>query len=94
MPTDLERKCCGQEPAHCVSLLPHFSQYCLEEGFLRIHRQFREDITVLGEIRKAGDDNREYRYAAYKYYVYWQHGSLGAGGGGEAGLAAGERGRG
>uniref|UniRef100_A0A667Y2V3 P2X purinoreceptor 7 intracellular domain-containing protein n=1 Tax=Myripristis murdjan TaxID=586833 RepID=A0A667Y2V3_9TELE len=49
MPTDLERKCCGQDPNNCVSLLPHFSQYCLTEGFLRIHRQYREDITVLGQ---------------------------------------------
>uniref|UniRef100_A0A8C2FFT3 P2X purinoreceptor 7 intracellular domain-containing protein n=1 Tax=Cyprinus carpio TaxID=7962 RepID=A0A8C2FFT3_CYPCA len=64
MPTDQERKCCGQEPVNCVSLLLHFSQYCLEEGLIRIHRE-------------TGNDNREYRYGAYRHFIYWQHGSLG-----------------
>lgn len=79
MPTDRERICCGQDPAHCVSRLPHFSQYCLEEGFLRIHRQYREELTVFGQVRGPGDDNREYRYAAYRHFIFWQHGSLGQG---------------
>lgn len=79
MPTDQERKCCDQEPVNCVSLLPHFSQYCFEEGFIRIHRQYREDITALGHTREPGDDNREYRYGAYRHFIYWQHGSLGQG---------------
>ncbi|XP_057201426.1 uncharacterized protein LOC130561239, partial [Triplophysa rosa] len=60
MPTDLERKCCGKEPAHCVSLLPDFSRYCLDEGI--IHSQ---DMTEFGHIREPGDDNRENRYGAY-----------------------------
>ena len=64
---------------YCVSRLPHFSQYCLEEGFLRIHRQYREELTVLGQVRGPGDDNREYRYAAYRHFIFWQHGSLGQG---------------
>ncbi|XP_041849327.1 uncharacterized protein LOC121645082 [Melanotaenia boesemani] len=79
MPTDLERKCCGQDPAHCVSLLPHFTQYCLDEGYLRIHRQYREDITGLGSIKEPGDDNREYRHAASRHFILWQHGVLGRG---------------
>ena len=79
MPTDRERKCCGQNLATCVSLLPHFTQYCLDEGFLRIHRQYREEITSLGHIREPGDDNREFRYAAYRHFIFWQHGSLGQG---------------
>ena len=33
MPTDRERKCCGQYPADCVIIIPHFSQYCLENAF-------------------------------------------------------------
>lgn len=79
MPTDREKKCCRQIPANCISGLPHFQQYCLEEGYLRIHRQYREDVTGLGRAREPGQDNREFRYAAYRHYIYWQHGSLGAG---------------
>ncbi|KAG5282707.1 hypothetical protein AALO_G00058980 [Alosa alosa] len=73
------RKCCGQDPAHCVSLMPHFTQYCLDEGYLRIHRQYREDLTAFGNVREPGDDNREYRHAAYRHFIFWQHGSLGQG---------------
>ena len=32
---------------------------------------------VVGHIREPGDDNREYHYAAYRHFIYWQHGSLG-----------------
>lgn len=74
MPTDLEKKCCGKEPADCVSLLPDFSRYCLDEVF--IHSQ---DMTELGNIREPGDKNKENRYGAYKNYIYWRHGSLGQG---------------
>jgi hypothetical protein len=79
MPTDRERKCCGQDPVHCVSLLPHFTQYCLDEGYLRIHRQYRENLTALGNVREPGEDNRECRHAAYRHYIFWQHGALGQG---------------
>lgn len=79
MPTDRERRCCGQDPIYCIGNLPHFRQYCLDDGFLRIHRQYREDITMLGHAREPGVDNREFRYAAYRHYIYWQHGSLGSG---------------
>uniref|UniRef100_A0A1A8G121 P2X purinoreceptor 7 intracellular domain-containing protein n=1 Tax=Nothobranchius korthausae TaxID=1143690 RepID=A0A1A8G121_9TELE len=79
MPTLLERKCCGQEPNHCVRLLPHFSLFCLDEGNLQIHRQFREDLMAVRPAREAGDDNREYRYAAYRHFIFWQRGALGRG---------------
>lgn len=79
MPTDLERKCCGQQTANCISRLPSFSLYCLDASILRIHRNYREDITALGIAREPGDDNREYRYAAYRSFIYWQHGAVGRG---------------
>lgn len=79
MATDRERKCCGQDPVNCVSLLPHFDHYCMDEGYLRIHRQYREDLTAFGNIREPGDDNREYRHAAYRHFIFWQHGALGQG---------------
>ena len=58
MPTDLERRCCGQDPANCISRLPSLSLYCLDDGILRIQRNYREDITLLGRAREPGDDNR------------------------------------
>lgn len=79
MPSILENKCCGQVPENCISLLRHFKHYCLDAGYLRIHRQYREEITVLGQLREPGDDNREFRYAAYRHYIFWQYGSLGGG---------------
>ncbi|XP_078022366.1 P2X purinoceptor 7-like [Epinephelus lanceolatus] len=77
MPTDLEKLCCGEEPNYCVSQLPHFSLYCLDEDNLRIHRRYREDLLVVRPAREPGDDNREYRYAAYRHFIFWQHGALG-----------------
>lgn len=77
--TLVHRKYCGQDPTNCIILLPHFSLSCLDAGFLRFHRQYRDEITVLGGTREAGDDNREFRYAAHRHFIFWQHGSLVAG---------------
>lgn len=79
MPTDREKQCCGQDPQNCFSTLRHFLQFCLDPAYLRVHRQYREDVTGLGAIREPGNDNREFRYAAYRHYIFWQHGSLGQG---------------
>ena len=79
MNTDREKVCCGQDPENCKSLLPHFREYCLNEGVLRIHRNYREDVTALGNVREPGDDNREFRYAAYRHFIFWQYGALGPG---------------
>ena len=76
MTTDLERKCYGQGPINCISQLPHFNLYCLEDGYLRLHRQYRNDVWLVGDAREPGDDNREFRYAAYWQYIFWQHGSI------------------
>lgn len=78
MATDAERKCCGQGPDYCISKLPHFDLYCLEDGYLRIHRDYRNDVLVVAEVREPGD-NRQFRYTAYRQYIFWQHGSLGQG---------------
>nr|XP_033492051.1 uncharacterized protein LOC117263021 [Epinephelus lanceolatus] len=74
MATYAERKCCGQGPIHCISQLPHFTLYCLD-----LHRRHRNDVLVDGDAREPGEDRREYRYAAYRQYIFWQHGSLGQG---------------
>lgn len=34
---------------------------------------------AVGLTREPGDDNQEFRYAAYRHYIFWQYGSLGQG---------------
>ncbi|XP_029932331.1 uncharacterized protein LOC115376709 [Myripristis murdjan] len=82
MPTELERKCCGQEAALCLSTLPSFSLYCLDAGFLRIHRNYREGVARAGGAEgggahEPGEDNRAFRYMAYRTFSLWQHGAAG-----------------
>lgn len=36
----------------------------VDEGVIHIHRQYWEDIMVLGHIREPGDDNGEHCYGA------------------------------
>ena len=79
MPTDREKLCCGQSPENCISGLPQFNLYCLDAGNLRIHRRYRDDVLVVARDREPGDDNKEFRYAGYRQYVFWQHGALGPG---------------
>uniref|UniRef100_A0A8D0DBT7 P2X purinoreceptor 7 intracellular domain-containing protein n=1 Tax=Sander lucioperca TaxID=283035 RepID=A0A8D0DBT7_SANLU len=76
MGTDIENKCCGMMEATCISRLPHMS---LDEHVLRLARRLRNDIYALHDTQLPGDDNREYRYAAYKNFVLWQYGALGVG---------------
>ena len=39
-----ERKCCGQHPDSCISMLPHMDLYILSEGVLRFARRIWNDI--------------------------------------------------
>ncbi|XDV38112.1 hypothetical protein PO909_007585 [Leuciscus waleckii] len=68
MPSDIEKKCCGMTDSTCVN-----------EQVLRLSRRLRNDIYAIHDTQEPGDDNREYRYAAYRNFVLWQCGSLGAG---------------
>uniref|UniRef100_A0A8C5H0J8 P2X purinoreceptor 7 intracellular domain-containing protein n=1 Tax=Gouania willdenowi TaxID=441366 RepID=A0A8C5H0J8_GOUWI len=63
MPTDVECKCCGQQPEACISILPHMAAYILQEGHLRLARE----------------SSKQLRHAAYRQYVMWQYGALGRG---------------
>ncbi|XP_052238337.1 P2X purinoceptor 7-like [Dreissena polymorpha] len=76
MPTLLERVCCNFSPENCTSRLPHMDQYVLEEGVLRIARTYRREVLVYPE---DGDEAKANKHAAYRQFVKWQHGRLGAG---------------
>ncbi|KAH3734295.1 hypothetical protein DPMN_040734 [Dreissena polymorpha] len=51
-------------------------QYVLEEGVLRIARTYRREVLVYPE---DGDEAKANKHAAYRQFVKWQHGRLGAG---------------
>lgn len=79
MSTDIENKCCGMTEVTCISRLPHMSLYILDEHVLRLSRRLRNDIYALHDTQGPGDDIREFRDAAYRNFVLWQCGALGAG---------------
>ena len=81
MPTDVERKCCGANgPQYCVSTLPHMNHICLDSQILQVARATRNDIFGLrDEALEPGQENRQFRHAAYRQFVVWQWGMLGSG---------------
>nr|XP_022312317.1 P2X purinoceptor 7-like [Crassostrea virginica] len=76
MPSDRENVCCGQNPVNCHSRLRDLDNIVLDEGVLEVARRMREDMLV-----QAHDENynRASRHTAYRQYVIWIHGHLGAG---------------
>lgn len=76
MSTDLERKCCGQQPERCISRTATFELLCLNPSVLRLVRDTHNDILALEDSAEPGTDNWESRYAAYRQYVVWQYGAI------------------
>ncbi|KAK7883963.1 hypothetical protein WMY93_027086 [Mugilogobius chulae] len=79
MPTDLEKKCCNQSPESCFSITPHFEVYIIDRGVLRLARRLWNDFRAVYDEPDLGEDYRQFRHAAYRQYVAWKHGVLGAG---------------
>uniref|UniRef100_A0A671M451 P2X purinoreceptor 7 intracellular domain-containing protein n=1 Tax=Sinocyclocheilus anshuiensis TaxID=1608454 RepID=A0A671M451_9TELE len=79
MPSDIERKCCGQLPDFCISILPHMDLYILEEGVLRLARRIWNDIRAVQDLPDLGENHRQFRHTAYRQFVVWQYGALGHG---------------
>ncbi|KAK3106953.1 hypothetical protein FSP39_003821 [Pinctada imbricata] len=76
MPTDTEKICCRKQPASCTTLMPDFQVLILDDAVLRLAQLYRQDVLVLEADR---DINREYRHSAYRQYILWTFGRLGAG---------------
>ncbi|XP_052085223.1 P2X purinoceptor 7-like [Mytilus californianus] len=76
MPTEEEKKCCRQTPQNCTSTLPDFDLVVLDPLVLVIARRYRQDVLAAGE---DDDYNKSNRHAAYRQYILWVHGHLGAG---------------
>ncbi|XP_070407658.1 P2X purinoceptor 7-like [Nothobranchius furzeri] len=79
MPTDLEKKCCQQPPQTCISTVPHMEEFILQNGVLRLARTFWNEFRAVYDDPDPGEDNRQFRHAAYRQFVAWQHGKLGGG---------------
>uniref|UniRef100_A0A8C5B0V5 P2X purinoreceptor 7 intracellular domain-containing protein n=1 Tax=Gadus morhua TaxID=8049 RepID=A0A8C5B0V5_GADMO len=79
MQMDVERKCCGQQPHSCIAMLPHIEAYILQEGHLRLAIRIWNDVRALGDLPDPGESNKQFRYAAYREFVVWQYGAMGAG---------------
>ncbi|XP_028395416.1 uncharacterized protein LOC114519475 [Dendronephthya gigantea] len=75
MPTQEENKCCTRSRRPCISRTNLFSQLILDGNVLEISMRYREDVLVLNNVR----NNENFRHAAYRQYVLWQHGRLGRG---------------
>lgn len=75
MPTQEENKCCTRAARPCVTRTNLFSQLVLDANVLELAMRYREDVLVLNNNR----NNENFRHAAYRQYVLWQHGRLGRG---------------
>lgn len=73
------KKCCGQQPNSCISMLPHFDVYILQEEVLQLARRIWNDVRAVEDLPNPGESNKQFRHAAYRQYVVWQYGALGAG---------------
>ena len=73
MPTDKERKCCGKRI--CITLDQPFYDVCLNGLSLEVAINSQADVFV----ERPNYNNRGMRHAAYRQFVMWQHGPMGAG---------------
>lgn len=75
MPSQDENKCCSRRVMPCITNNPLFNQLVLDANVLDIAMRYREDILVMDHPR----NNENFRHAAYRQFVLWQHGRLGRG---------------
>ncbi|XP_063043366.1 uncharacterized protein LOC134437765 [Engraulis encrasicolus] len=79
MPTLVERKCCREPPATCISRVPEMEAYVLDEGGLSLARVLWNKLSPVADPQDDAEYARQYRHAAYRQFVAWRCGTLGAG---------------
>ncbi|CAB4042516.1 Hypothetical predicted protein, partial [Paramuricea clavata] len=75
MPTQAENKCCTQVVRECITIDPLFHQIVLDGNILDVAMRYMEDMLAMENPR----NNENFRHAAYRQFVLWQHGRLGQG---------------
>ena len=75
MPTPAENKCCTRSVRACITTNPLFQQIVLDGNILDVQMRYREDMLATDHPR----NNENFRHAAYRQFVLWQHGRLGQG---------------
>ncbi|XP_072167445.1 uncharacterized protein [Diadema setosum] len=80
MPSDAERLCCGaRSKEECLSRHGIFF-LLIDEAVLLIHRSMWKDaFNMEDEPQEPGDEDKCMRHAAYRSFIFWQHGRLGKG---------------
>lgn len=53
--------------------------YVLDPGVLRLAWAAWNDVFAVDDEQEPGVEQRQYRHAAYRQFVLWQHGRLGEG---------------
>ncbi|XP_070550366.1 uncharacterized protein [Ptychodera flava] len=76
MPTQQENKCCAtRRNQTCITDNWLFTHLVLDANVLEIAMRCIADTYAEEQLR----DNACFRHYAYRQYIYWQHGKLGAG---------------
>ena len=73
--TPVENKCCTKRRNACITHTQLFTQLVLDAHELDVAMNYRADLMAANPNR----DNDGFRHAAYRQYILWQHGRLGAG---------------
>ncbi|XP_071839710.1 uncharacterized protein [Apostichopus japonicus] len=73
MNSAIEQRCCGNRNI-CLATQGIFSEICLNGNILDVAMRANEDTFADTPDRS----NANFRYYAYRQYIYWQHGRLGA----------------
>ena len=72
MRTQEKNKFCTTVRRPCISRTNLFQQPIIDAIVLELAVRYREDVLVLKNVR----NNKNFRHAAYRQYVLWQHGKL------------------